>query len=153
MVLEGGLRMKGHKWNQNYDLQVISFLNLGPRSSKFQKISICHWTPPAIGVIMFCCDGGSIGNSGAAGFGVVFRYHICRVLGTLTGGIRIATNYIAEAYALLCAAELAVEWNLHHIILNSDSETVIAEFAQGQVPWIIKNRWIKVVGKLDSISF
>ncbi|XP_026458533.1 uncharacterized protein LOC113359052 [Papaver somniferum] len=153
MVLEGGLRMKGHKWNQNYDLQVISFFNLGPRSSKFQKISICHWNPPAIGVIMFCCDGPSIGNIGEAGFGVVVRDHLCQVLGTLTGGIGIATNYVVEVYALICAAELAVQWNMHHIILKYDSKTVITEFAQGQVPWFVRTRWVKAASKIGSIIF
>ncbi|XP_026459400.1 uncharacterized protein LOC113360065 [Papaver somniferum] len=130
MVFEGGLRIKCNKWDQHYDMQVIFFFNLGPRKIKFQNIKICHRSPPCPSTFLFYCDGASVGNPGAAGFGVVVRDHNCQVIGTLTGGLGIATNYIVEVYDVACVVELAVMWKMRHIILNSDSKTVITEFAR-----------------------
>ncbi|XP_026459281.1 uncharacterized protein LOC113359937 [Papaver somniferum] len=76
IVSEGGLRMKGTKWNQNYDLQIIDFFNLGCRQRKFQCIKSFYWIPPQIGFTLFYCDGASVGNLGAAGFGIVVRNHL-----------------------------------------------------------------------------
>ncbi|XP_026419876.1 uncharacterized protein LOC113315841 [Papaver somniferum] len=153
LVFEGGLRIKGNKWNQNYDHRIISFFNLGSRNFKFQCIKECYWFPPPIGYTMFCCDGSSFGNPGTAGFGFVIRDHVCQVIGVLSGGLGIATNYIAENYALLCAVELAGEWRLQNIILCSDSKTIIEDFARDQVPWFIRKRWQKATSKVSSIIF
>ncbi|XP_026459328.1 uncharacterized protein LOC113359988 [Papaver somniferum] len=106
-----------------------------------------------MGYTMFCCDGASFGNPGAAGFGVVMRNHLCQVIGILSGGICITTNFVAENYAVLCAAELAGEWELQNIIISSDFKTVIEGFLKGQVPWFIRMRWQKAVKKISSIVF
>ncbi|XP_026377694.1 uncharacterized protein LOC113271990 [Papaver somniferum] len=153
MVFEGGYRMKSNKWNQNYDLQIIAFFKLGLRHSKFQCIKTCYWIPPPMGYTMFFCDGSSFGNPGAAGFGVVVRDHVCQVLGVLSGGIGIGTNYIAEVYVVVCAAELAVERGLKNIVLCSDSKSVIEDFAQGNVPWFLHMRWVKATSKISSIIY
>ncbi|XP_026442839.1 uncharacterized protein LOC113342543 [Papaver somniferum] len=153
LVFEGGYRMKGNKWNQSYDLQVITFFKLGIRPSKFQCIKSCYWSPPPIGYTIFCCDGSSFGNPGADGFGVVVRNHECQVIGALSGGIDVVTNHIAEKFVVLCATELAGEWNLQNIVINSDSKTVIDGFLKGQVPWFIKKRWQKAVSRISSIIF
>ncbi|XP_026443135.1 uncharacterized protein LOC113343014 [Papaver somniferum] len=129
-VYEGGFRIKSNMWNNDNDNQVILFFNLGARKIKFQHIKPCFWIPPSAGYVMFCCDGASIGNPGAAGFGVVIRDHLSQVLGDIIGGFGIATNYIAEVYEIIGAVELAVDWKLQNIILNSDSKTVISEFAE-----------------------
>ncbi|XP_026417457.1 uncharacterized protein LOC113312939 [Papaver somniferum] len=104
-------------------------------------------------VILFCCDGVSFGNPGAAGFGIVIRNHLFQVLGTLSGGIGVASNYIAEVYVVICAAELTVTWDLKNIIIKSDSKTVITEFAENKMPWFVRIRWQKSVKKLNSITF
>ncbi|XP_026443133.1 uncharacterized protein LOC113343012 [Papaver somniferum] len=102
---------------------------------------------------MFCCDGISTGNPGVAGLGVVVRHHSCQVLGVLAGGVGTATNYIANAYAIICAVELAVEWKISDIIINSDSQTVLQEFEENRLPWMIKMRWIKASAQIYSIQF
>ncbi|XP_026459016.1 uncharacterized protein LOC113359634 [Papaver somniferum] len=152
-VCEGGLRMKGNKWDQAYDNQIILFFNLGPRMIRFQNIKTCYWIPPKDGFILFCCDGASFGNPGAAGFGIVIRDHLFQVLGTLSGGIGVASNYITEVYVVICAAELAVTWDLKNIIINSYSKTLITEFAENKMPWFVRIRWHKAVKKLNSITF
>ncbi|XP_026451451.1 uncharacterized protein LOC113351729 [Papaver somniferum] len=140
-------------WNNDNDNHVILFFDLGTRKIKFQCIKPCFWIPPSVGCVMFCCDGAIIGNPGAAGFGVVIRDHLSQVLGVIIGGIGISTNYIAEVYAIIGAVELAIEWKLQNIILNSDSKTVITEFAENKMPWFVKMRWLKEVSKIQSITF
>ncbi|XP_026399366.1 uncharacterized protein LOC113295231 [Papaver somniferum] len=153
LVNEGGLRMNGTKWNQNYDNEIIEKFQLGLRHSRFQKITKCHWLPPAQDFVMFCCDDSSFGNPGSAGFGVVVRDSACQVLGTLSGGIGIASNYLAESYGIMCALELAVQWNLQKIIIVSYSKSVLAEFAQGRVPWFLKGRWLLATSKIKKIQY
>ncbi|XP_026396987.1 uncharacterized protein LOC113291700 [Papaver somniferum] len=134
LVNEGGLRITGSKWNQNYDQEIIAKFQLGLRHCRFQYIRKCHCFPPKQDFIMFCCDGSTFGNPGTAGFGVVFRDSACQVLGTLTGGIGVASNYLEEAYGIMCALELEIQWSRQNIIVVSDSKTVLAKFAQGRVP-------------------
>lgn len=114
MVYEGGYRMKGNKY-------------LGPRKTRFRSIKERHWFPPNMGFTLFCCDGASFGILEW----LVLELLSCQVIGTLSGGIGLATNYIAEVYAVVCAVDLAVEWDLEQIILNSDSKAVISDFAKG----------------------
>ncbi|XP_026436177.1 uncharacterized protein LOC113334044 [Papaver somniferum] len=87
------------------------------------------------------------------GFGVVVRDSACQVLGTLSGGISIASNYLAESYGIMCALELEVQWNLQKIIIVSDSKSVLAEFAQGRVPWFLKGRWLLATSKIKKIQY
>ncbi|XP_026396676.1 uncharacterized protein LOC113291346 [Papaver somniferum] len=102
---------------------------------------------------MFCCDGASFGNPGVAGFGVVIRDHLCQVLGVISGGIDIATNYLAEVYAIICAVELAVEWQIQEAILNLDYKTMVTEFVRNRMPWFFKMRWKKAIAKIHSLQF
>ncbi|XP_026383639.1 uncharacterized protein LOC113279149 [Papaver somniferum] len=115
LVNEGGLRITGTKWNQKYDLEIIDKFQLGSRLSIFQLIKTCYWFPPEQEYVIFCCDGASFGNPGSAGFGVVVRDSNCQVLGALSGGIGIASNYLAESYGIMCALELAVQWKMMNI--------------------------------------
>ncbi|XP_026398925.1 uncharacterized protein LOC113294763 [Papaver somniferum] len=145
--------MKSKKWNSDIDTQVILYFNLEPRRIKFQSIKLCHWSPPSPGFIMFCCDGASVGNPGCAGFGVVIRDHLCQVLGVITGGNGIATNYIAEVYVVICVVEMAVTWGLQKILLCYDSKTVITEFENNKMPWFVRMRWYKARKQIQEICF
>ncbi|XP_026396388.1 uncharacterized protein LOC113291022 [Papaver somniferum] len=102
-------------------------------------------------ISFFCCDGSYFGNPGTAGLGVVIRDEFYQVIGTLCGGLGIATNYIAENYAVLCAAELAMEWGLKKMIIRSDSKTVLQDFGAVKIPWFLKSRWRKVKSRISSI--
>ncbi|XP_026398926.1 uncharacterized protein LOC113294764 [Papaver somniferum] len=153
MVFESGMRITGSKWDQIYDLNLITFFNLGPRKSKIQYIKPCYWFAPEVDFTLLCCDGASLVNPGAAGLGVVVRNHLCQVMGAISGGLGTAINYIAEVYAVVVAAELAVDWELQKIIIQSDSKTVLNQFACNQMPWFIKVRWYNAVKNLTVIRF
>ncbi|XP_026445698.1 uncharacterized protein LOC113346374 [Papaver somniferum] len=152
-IAEHSIRIKGSKWNQEYDNQIISFFKLGPRFSRYQSIIACQWNEPEFEFTMFCCDGSSFGNPGAAGFGIVIRDHSTQVLGAVTGGLGIAKNYIAEVYAVVNAAELAVDWKLQKIIIKSDSKTVSDQFEHDQIPCFVRTRWRNATKRISVIIF
>ncbi|XP_026383729.1 uncharacterized protein LOC113279242 [Papaver somniferum] len=129
---ENNIRIKGSKYNREYDNHIIAVFRLGTKFSKLQKVTACQWVSPDNGFTMFCCDGSPFGNPGAATFGVVVRDHLSMVLGAITGGLGTTTNYIAEVYAVIHVVELAGIWELQKIIIKSDSETVFNQFAKNQ---------------------
>ncbi|XP_026396171.1 uncharacterized protein LOC113290798 [Papaver somniferum] len=152
-IFEHSIRLKGSKWNQVYDNQIISFFKLGPRFSRYQCITACQRYAPELEFTMFCCDGVSFGNPGAAGFGIVIRDHFNQVFGAITGGLGTSTNYISEVYAVVNAAELAVTWNLQKIIITSDSNTIANQFENNHIPWFVRTRWRNAIKNISVIRF
>ncbi|XP_026428241.1 uncharacterized protein LOC113324121 [Papaver somniferum] len=71
------------------------------------------------------------------GFGIIARDSNCQVIGTLSGGVGITSNFIAEIYAVLCALEWATFLQLKKIIVRSHSKAVIILANNNRVPWEI----------------
>ncbi|XP_026417428.1 uncharacterized protein LOC113312911 [Papaver somniferum] len=152
-VHEGSLRMKGTRWGQVYDKNIIDFFHMGIRFSKYSSIKECYWSAPEFGVLLFCCDDSSIGNPGEAGFGIIVRYHECQVVGTMSRGIGTTTNYLAEVFAVICALEWAIALSATKVIIRSDYKVVIHDLCNNNIPWALKTRWMNVVQKMESIVF
>ena len=72
-------------------------------------------------------DGGSRGNPGPAGIGVVVRAADNTPLVTLGRFIGTATNNVAEYKALITAMEEAVKLGAQKIIIRGDSELIIKQ--------------------------
>ncbi|KAI3982230.1 hypothetical protein MKX01_028360, partial [Papaver californicum] len=92
-----------------------------------------YWLPPMDRYILFCCDGASMGNPGNAGFGIIALSQDSQVVGTISGGLGITTNYIAEVMDVIWAIEWAVSLRFRKIIINSDSKSVINALKTGNV--------------------
>ncbi|XP_026419369.1 uncharacterized protein LOC113315284 [Papaver somniferum] len=151
-VQEGIHKMKGNKWSQDYDSQVLSFFKIGDRNIKFNCIKETFWIAPAADFTLFCCDGISFGDPGNAGIGVIARDCNSQVFSTLTGGISVALTSIAGEYVVLCALEWDVYLECTKIIIQSDSITTIECFKSGEIPWYIKARWLKVSKKFGEVE-
>jgi ribonuclease HI len=84
-------------------------------------------------------DGGSRGNPGPAGIGVVLRDggEIVAKVGETIGAV---TNNVAEYRALLRGIELATEHGATELELIGDSELVVQQVGGG---WKIKNAGLK----------
>ncbi|HET8956568.1 MAG TPA: ribonuclease HI family protein [Solirubrobacterales bacterium] len=84
-------------------------------------------------------DGGSRGNPGPAGIGVVLRDggEIVAEVGETIG---VATNNVAEYRALLRGIELATEHGATELELIGDSELVVQQVGGG---WKVKNAGLK----------
>src|SRR5215475_9412745 len=72
-------------------------------------------------------DGGSRGNPGPAGIGVVVRSQDGTPLVTLGRFIGRATNNVAEYRALITAMEEALKLGAKNIVIRGDSELIIKQ--------------------------
>jgi ribonuclease HI len=72
-------------------------------------------------------DGGSRGNPGPAGIGVVVRSEDGTAIVTLGRFIGRATNNVAEYRALICAMQQAKLLKAKNIIIRGDSELIIKQ--------------------------
>lgn len=72
-------------------------------------------------------DGGSRGNPGPAGIGVVLRAEDGTALITLGRFIGRATNNVAEYRALITGLEKAIELGAKKIVVRGDSELIIRQ--------------------------
>ena len=72
-------------------------------------------------------DGGSRGNPGPAGIGVVLRAQDGTPLVTLGSYLGRATNNIAEYRALITALQKAKELGARYITVRGDSELVVKQ--------------------------
>jgi len=72
-------------------------------------------------------DGGSRGNPGPAGYGVVIQDVAGNTVDTLSKSIGKATNNVAEYHALLAALEHILEQNGQRLQVYCDSELVVRQ--------------------------
>ncbi|MGF1632940.1 MAG: ribonuclease HI family protein [Phycisphaerae bacterium] len=85
-------------------------------------------------------DGGSRGNPGPAGIGVVLEAADGTVIFTLGRFIGVATNNVAEYKALITGLEQASTLGATHVLVMGDSELVIKQM-KGQ--YRVKNPGLK----------
>ena len=76
-------------------------------------------------------DGGSRGNPGPAGIGIVVRDGSGEVVAEAGETIGVATNNVAEYRALLRGIELAAEHGATELELVGDSQLVVQQVAGG----------------------
>lgn len=84
-------------------------------------------SPSAPSELLVYIDGGSRGNPGPAGYGVVIQDAQGRTLETLSQSIGNATNNVAEYRALLAALEYAVSKPCRRLKIYCDSELVVRQ--------------------------
>ena len=105
-------------------------------------------------------DGGSRGNPGPAGFGVVLRDPRDEATPLVTAGrfIGRATNNVAEYRGLVFALERAAELGASELLVRGDSELVIKQM-RGE--YRVKNanlrplyeRAVAVVGEIGRVTY
>ncbi len=100
-------------------------------------------------------DGGSRGNPGPAGIGVVLTDAGGGVIDTVSEYIGEATNNVAEYSAMVAGLSLALERGIRRLHINSDSELVVRQL-EGR--YKVKNEGLRsyyeqamsLLGKLES---
>ncbi|HPI73758.1 MAG TPA: ribonuclease HI family protein [bacterium] len=88
-----------------------------------------EWLDKSTAVVRVHIDGGSKGNPGPAGIGIVFSDADGAVLHEHYEYIGEQTNNAAEYHALLKALELAEELGYHALSLHSDSELLVGQIS------------------------
>ncbi|XP_026431278.1 uncharacterized protein LOC113328346 [Papaver somniferum] len=106
---ECGMRLKGSKWSNMYDLQVLLHFGIIGIATKMTVVKQCYFKLPTRGQVLICCDGASKGKPGNASLGFVARNDTGECLGAASGGFGVATNYLAEVMALIVVGEWAVK--------------------------------------------
>ncbi|XP_026433067.1 uncharacterized protein LOC113330473 [Papaver somniferum] len=101
----------------------------------------CFWNPPPRNVLLICCDEASRNNPGRAGAGVVARDANCNMVGAMSIGMVITNNFMEEVFGILVGLEWATQWGMQHILVRSDSISVVEVFTNSSVHWLIKQRW------------
>ncbi|XP_026435090.1 uncharacterized protein LOC113332795 [Papaver somniferum] len=145
--------MKATRWTHDYDSHILQFFKLGNKGSKLTTIRECVWLLPPRGVILFCFNGTALGDPGLAGFGTISRDHDGAVIGTISGGLGIASSYIAKSFSVIWAIEWANKLKCDKIIIRADLNSVVTDFQKGTVPWCFKTRWIKAKSSLSQLCY
>ena len=102
-------------------------------------------------------DGGSRGNPGPAGYGVVIQDGAGETIETLARSIGTATNNVAEYHALLAALEYALDRKWRRLEIFCDSELVVRQMQgpyRGQSPDLkpLYQRARELAGQLEQFS-
>ncbi|KAF6142159.1 hypothetical protein GIB67_037077, partial [Kingdonia uniflora] len=73
-------------------------------------VKSCFWEHPRIGKIKINTDGAAKGNPGKGGIGCIFCDCNGNVMGTLSKGLELATNFKAECEAIIHGVEYAASF-------------------------------------------
>ncbi|XP_026417606.1 uncharacterized protein LOC113313099 [Papaver somniferum] len=120
--------------------------------SKTTRIKEIHLSLPEHNQIPICRDGAAKGNPGVAGFGFIGRNSDSECVGAMAGGLGIATNFVAEMMALVMAGEWAVSKSFLNVLFSLYSHAVLNAFTGNIIPWMILNRWKKVISHMRRVS-
>ncbi|XP_026399658.1 uncharacterized protein LOC113295544 [Papaver somniferum] len=132
---------------------ILDYFRVNHRRVKFLQPTECFWEPPEENEIQLCCDGEARGNPGVAGAGVVARNASCLVLGAMSIGLGVTTNYLAELYGIIVGMEWAVRWEVRRICIRSDSFSVVEALKNNNIPWFARQRWVAVCRHYDTVRF
>ncbi|XP_026416405.1 uncharacterized protein LOC113311822 [Papaver somniferum] len=137
---EGSFRMRGKKWGNMLDLHIMLHFGISGVKVKTVRVKQCFFAFPSQNQTLICCDGASKGNPGLAGIGFVARNHYGEHMGSASGGLGIATNYLAEVMDLIIAGEWAMSKGLLNVCFSLDSKVVIIAFLNDKIPWMVQSR-------------
>ncbi|XP_026437319.1 uncharacterized protein LOC113335497 [Papaver somniferum] len=151
LIQEYSVRLKGFMRNSVEDMMLLDYFRVVHRSVSHQQPIEVLWKPPDLNEILICCDGAARGNPGIAGAGVVARDSSCAVLGALSIGLGVTTNYLAELYAIIIGMEWAMQWNYDRICVQSDSYGVVQALQSSSIPWFARTRWERLCNHYISI--
>ncbi|XP_026400174.1 uncharacterized protein LOC113296051 [Papaver somniferum] len=136
--------MTGNMWNSSYDLQVLKFFYLKCRRVKTTRITEIYFHLPNHPFILICCDGASRGNPGEAGYGFICILGNEEYMFAMSRGLGLATNFMAEFFAIICAGEWEINNNFLKVCFQTDSQAVMTAFQNGEVPWWACTRWNRI---------
>ncbi|KAF6173866.1 hypothetical protein GIB67_039817 [Kingdonia uniflora] len=124
--------------NSQSDLSILRCLGVAVNSCKHPMVKSCYWELPRIGEIKINTDGVAKGNPRKGGIGCIFRDCNGCVLGTLSKGLGLVTNFMAECEAIIHGVEHAASFGWLIAWIESDSTTAVEAFKTNNIPWILE---------------
>ncbi|XP_026433324.1 uncharacterized protein LOC113330708 [Papaver somniferum] len=147
------VKMKGNMWSTVADLQILKTFDMKCRKVKHIKIQTISFSIPISPKILLCCDGAARNNPSEAEYGLIGRDSSGGFLIAVAGGMGIATNYMAEIFAVINACEWEISVGFLQLCIRSDSSSAINSFSTRRIPWYVQHRWNKIVVTLISLEF
>ncbi|XP_026459419.1 uncharacterized protein LOC113360088 [Papaver somniferum] len=144
--------MKGEMLGSVYDLNILLSFEISGVKTKTARVKQCFFRLPTLNQVLICCDGACKGNPGVAGLGFVARVSSGECIGAASGGLGLATNYLAEVMALIVAGEWAVSKQFREVCFQLDSNVVLLAFTNNKVSWIFKSIWERIRQHILAIS-
>ncbi|KAF6147588.1 hypothetical protein GIB67_035345 [Kingdonia uniflora] len=136
----------GSMQNCIFDLQIIAKLGVLSKVGKPSRVRSVYWSLPEPGEVKINTDGAALGNPGKGGAGAVFRVSDGEVLGAISVGLPIVTNFIAECSAIIKSLEHCSNMGWEIAWVEGDSVAAIQAFSNDAIPWVLDGRW-KIVKK------
>ncbi|XP_026383962.1 uncharacterized protein LOC113279483 [Papaver somniferum] len=138
-IHEYSIRLKGHMFNSQEDLRVRSIFRVRHRKVKQVVPKECFWEPPENNELMLYCDGAAQGNPGRAGAGVVVHDDNANVVGAMSVGFGVQTNYLDELFCVIVGLEWATKFEIGNICVRTDSMTAVSIYTRDNnaVPWLL----------------
>ncbi|XP_026400453.1 uncharacterized protein LOC113296361 [Papaver somniferum] len=153
LIQEYFIRLRGYMQNCAEDVLLLDYFRVVHRSVKHQQPVEVFWQPPDENELQICCDGAARGNPGIVGAGVVARDANCAVIGAMSIGLGVTTNFLAELYGIIVGLEWAMQWGFERICVRSDSFSVVEAFKNSSIPWFSRSRWLAICRHYVSIRF
>ncbi|XP_026428633.1 uncharacterized protein LOC113324526 [Papaver somniferum] len=114
-------RLKGFMFNNQDDLRVLTYFRVQHRKVKTSDPKECYWVPPEVNELQLCCDGASRGNPRRAGASVVVRDSDANLLGAMSVGFGVRTNYLAYLFCVIFSLEWATKFGVGDICVRTDA--------------------------------
>ncbi|XP_026400450.1 uncharacterized protein LOC113296358 [Papaver somniferum] len=96
MIQDYSVRLRGYMRNCAEDVLLLDYFRVVHRSVRHQQSVEVFWQPPDDNELQIRCDGATRGNPDISGAGVVARDANCSVLGAISFGLGVTSNYLAE---------------------------------------------------------
>ncbi|XP_026458923.1 uncharacterized protein LOC113359506 [Papaver somniferum] len=148
-------RLKGDMFNNQDDLRVLSFFRVQHRRVKVMHPKECFWIPPNHDELMLFCDGAGRGSPGRAGAGVVVRDAGANVLGAMSVGFGIQTNYLAKLFCVIVGLKWTLKFEVRNICIHTDFMGAVLAYSSdiGVVSLFLRQRWVAVRARYNTIRF
>ncbi|KAF6170149.1 hypothetical protein GIB67_038682 [Kingdonia uniflora] len=138
---ETALLSQGCMNNSLADLSILHKIGVPLHPGKWLKVFSCFWELPNHDEIKINTDGVARGNPGKGGIGCIFRDSEGKVLDTLTQGLGLVTNYMAECKAIIKEVELTASNGWLIAWVESDSKSAVKAFNSDNIPWTLEAEW------------
>ncbi|KAF6148922.1 hypothetical protein GIB67_014293 [Kingdonia uniflora] len=139
--------------NSLSDLGILRCLGVAVHSCKHPMVKSCYWEHPRIGEIKINTDGATKGNPRKGGIGCIFRDCNGCVLGTLSKGLGLVANFMAECEAIIHGVEHTASFDWLIAWIESESTTVVEAFKTNNIPWILEAAWENARRNMRHIRF
>lgn len=135
-----------------YDTPILERLGLSVLHIKGSRSQQVSWILPTGSQVKANTDGASRGNSGPAGFGIVFRNSIGDFLHVIAVGLGEEEIYWAECSTLVSVAKIVVRKGRLNLWLESDSQSAEIACNNNKIPWKLKSRRLEFKAKLATLK-